>query len=98
MPHCQDAFNMSKDALVKVPILIRPNFTKLFVLDVDCSIQGVGAILSQKEGRIERMVAYASKGMSLIQWKFHPMEGECYALIWGITHFRQYLHHNHFTL
>jgi hypothetical protein len=66
MPHCQDAFNMSKDALVKVPILIRPNFTKLFVLDVDCSIQGVGVILSQKEGRIERMVAYASKGMSLI--------------------------------
>ncbi len=26
------------------------------------------------------------------------MEGECYALIWGIMHFRQYLHRNHFTL
>jgi len=26
------------------------------------------------------------------------MEGECYALIWGIMHFRQYLHRNNFTL
>ncbi len=78
---------MLKDALVKVHILIRLDFTQPFVLDVDCSIQGVGAILSQKEGRIERVMVYASKGMSLIQWKFHPMEGECYVLIWGIIHF-----------
>jgi hypothetical protein len=26
------------------------------------------------------------------------MEGECYALIWGVMHFRQYLHRNHFIL
>jgi hypothetical protein len=26
------------------------------------------------------------------------MEGEFYALIWGIMHFRQYLHRNHFIL
>jgi hypothetical protein len=26
------------------------------------------------------------------------MEGECYALIWGILHFKQYLHRTHFTL
>jgi len=26
------------------------------------------------------------------------MEGKCYALIWGILHFRQYLHRTHFTL
>jgi len=26
------------------------------------------------------------------------MEGECYALIWGVMHFRQYLHRTHFIL
>jgi hypothetical protein len=26
------------------------------------------------------------------------MEGECYALIWGVMHFRQYLHQNYFML
>jgi hypothetical protein len=25
------------------------------------------------------------------------MEGECYALVWGIMHFRQYFYQNHFT-
>jgi hypothetical protein len=29
---------------------------------------------------------------------FHPMEGECYALIWGIILFKRCLHKNHFTL
>ncbi len=26
------------------------------------------------------------------------MEGQCYALIWGIVHFKQYLHRTHFIL
>jgi hypothetical protein len=30
--------------------------------------------------------------------EFHLMEGECYALIWGVMHFQQFLHRNHFTL
>jgi hypothetical protein len=47
---------------------------------------------------MERVVAYASKGLTIVQKKFHPMEGECYALIWGIMHFRQYLHRTHFIL
>jgi hypothetical protein len=60
--------------------------------------QRVGAILSQKEGKFERVVAYASKSLTDTQRRFHPMEGECYALIWGIMHFRQYLHMKHFIL
>ncbi len=44
------------------------------------------------------MIAYASKSLTEAQRKFHPMEGECYALIWGVMHFRQYLHRNHFVL
>jgi len=37
---------------------------------------------------MERVVAYANKGLTTVQKKFHPMEGESYALIWGIMHFR----------
>jgi len=95
---CQRAFDALKRALVEAPILVRPDFEKPFCLDVDWSTKGVGAILSQREGRFEKVVAYASKGLTLVQRKFHPMEGECYALIWGIMHFKQYLHRNHFTL
>jgi hypothetical protein len=95
---CQQAFDALKRALVDAPILIHPDFKKPFCLDVDWSTKGVSAILSQKEGKLEKVVAYASKSLTVAQRKFHPMEGECYALIWGIMHFRQYLHRNHFTL
>jgi hypothetical protein len=46
-------------------MLVRPNFKKPYCLDVDWSPKAVGAILSQKEGRLERVVAYASKGLTL---------------------------------
>jgi hypothetical protein len=95
---CQRAFETLKSALVAAPVLTRPDFTKPFYLDVDWSPKGVGAILSQRDGRMERVIAYASKGLTSMQRRFHPMEGECYALIWGIMHFRQYLHRTHFTL
>jgi len=95
---CQRAFDALKKALMGAPILVRPNFKEPFCLDVDWSTKGVRAILSQKEGRFERVIAYASKALTVAQKKFHPMEGECYALIWGILHFRQYLHRTHFTL
>jgi hypothetical protein len=94
----QQAFEALKRTLVAAPVLVRPDFKKPFCLDVDWSPKGVGAILSQREGKLERVVAYANKGLTSAQRKFHPMEGECYTLIWGIMHFRQYLHRNHFTL
>jgi hypothetical protein len=83
---------------VEASILVRPDFKEPLCLDVDWSTKGIGAILSQREGRFKKVVAYASKGLTMAQRKFHPMEGECYALIWGIMHFRQYLHQTHFTL
>jgi len=85
---CQKAFDALKRALVEAPILVRPDFKEPFCLDVDWSAKGVGAILSQREGRSERVIAYASKALIVAQRKFHSMERECYALIWGILHFR----------
>jgi hypothetical protein len=45
------------------------------------SPKDVGAILSQREGKHEKVVVYANKSLMATQKKFHPMEGECYALI-----------------
>jgi hypothetical protein len=86
--NCQRAFDDLKRALVGAPVLVRPDFKGPFCLDVDWSTKGVGAILSQKEGRFKRVIAYANKALTVAQRKFHPMERECYALIWGILHFR----------
>jgi len=58
---CQQAFHELKAALVDAPILTQPDFKRTFCLDVDWSPKGIRAILSQKEGRFEKVVAYASK-------------------------------------
>jgi hypothetical protein len=84
--------------LVFAPILIWHDFTKAFILNVDWSTRRVRVILSQKDGKNEHFFAYVTKGFSPIQKKFHPMEGECYVLVWGIVHFSQYLYQNYFTL
>ncbi len=95
--NCQSLFDQLKVALVTTPILVKLDFTKAFILDVDWSTRSVGAILSQKEGRWERIIAYVCKGLFRVQKQFHPKEGECYALVQGIMHFWQYLYQNHFT-
>ncbi len=94
----EQAYQALKAALVDAPVLTRPDFKHTFWLDVDWSPKGVGAILSQKEGKFERVIVYASKSLTEAQRRFHPMEGECYTLIWGVMHFRQYLHMKHFIL
>jgi hypothetical protein len=62
----QNAFEALKGALVAAPVLTRPDFKKPFCLDVDWSPKGVGAILSHKEGRMERVIAYVSKGLTTV--------------------------------
>jgi hypothetical protein len=97
-PICQTTFIALKIRLVETHVLVRPDSNKPFVLDINWFMRGVGVILSQKTKRHDQVVAYADKGLSLVQRHFHPMEGECYALIWGIMYFRQYLHQTPFLL
>jgi hypothetical protein len=66
MPICHSTFIALKIKLGEAPILVRPNFNKPFILDVDWSIKGVGTIRSQKTKRQEQIIAYANKGLSPI--------------------------------
>ncbi len=71
---CEQAYQALKAALVDAPVLTLPDFKRTFWLDVDWSPKGVGAILSQKERKFEKVVAYASKSLTEAQRRFHPME------------------------
>jgi len=42
---CQLAFEELKKCPMSAPILVRPDFTKMFILDVDWSTKRVGAVL-----------------------------------------------------
>ncbi len=57
----QETFNTLKEKLSEFPILRRPNLSKVFILHIDQSALGIGAIIGQldEEGK-EYVIAYAS--------------------------------------
>jgi hypothetical protein len=62
-PACETAFDQLKQKLVRAPVLGYADFSKPFILEVDASHAGLGAVLSQDQGGGRRPVAYASRGL-----------------------------------
>ena len=81
------------------PILAFPDFTAVVVLDTDVSKSGIGAVPSQveKDGE-ERVVAYASRVLNKVEWKYSVTRKELLAVVTFIKHFRSYLLGRHFIL
>jgi phospholipid-translocating ATPase len=81
------------------PVLRPPNWDNLFILQVDASDFGVGAILSQldMEGQ-EHPVAFASRKLQPREMKLSTTEKECLAIVWAVEMFRYYLFGRKFKL
>ncbi|GBM45246.1 hypothetical protein AVEN_213073-1, partial [Araneus ventricosus] len=60
---CEKSFNSLKQALITSPVLTYPRTDKEFILDTDASNEGIGAVLSQKIGNEECVIAYFSKNL-----------------------------------
>ena len=58
---CEQAFINLKEALSSPPILAYPDYKLPFILEVDASIDGFGAILLQKQSNRTVVIAYASR-------------------------------------
>ena len=91
---CQESYDQLKAVLTNFPILKAPDFNKPFLLAVDASDYGVGAVLSQVEEGEESPVAYFSKKMSEAQRKYSTVEKEVLSLIMALDHFEIYLSNN----
>ena len=60
----EQAFITLKDLLTDSPVLAYPDFKKEFVVEVDASLQGLGACLSQYDEKKElHPIAFASRGL-----------------------------------
>ncbi len=95
----QEAFNTLKEKLSEFPILRRPDFNKVFILHIDRSAFGIGAILGQlnEEGK-EYVIAYASRSNNKAKSNYSSYEGECLVVVWAVIHFKPYLYGTNFTL
>jgi hypothetical protein len=95
----QEAFNTLKENLSEFPILKRLDFKKVFILHINWSALGIGAILGQfdEEGK-EYVIAYASRNKNKVESKYFSYDGECLVIVWAIIHFKPYFYGTKLTL
>ncbi|KAI2657814.1 Retrovirus-related Pol polyprotein from transposon opus [Labeo rohita] len=85
---CESSFQTLKAKLVTAPVLTYADFHKPFVVEIDASHQGLGAILSQEQDGKHRPIAYASRGLRRTERNmenYSSMKLECLALKWATS-------------
>ena len=91
-------FEELKNALLKDPILMLPDVSKPFILRTDASHYGLGAVILQEYEGILKPVCYAGKKLNASELKYSVIEKECYAIVWGINRFKEFLYGKEFIL
>ncbi|GBL67472.1 Retrovirus-related Pol polyprotein from transposon 297 [Araneus ventricosus] len=95
---CEKSFSSLKQALITSPILTYPRTDKEFILDTDASNEGIGAMLSQKIGNEECVIAYFSKSLGKPERNYCVTRKELLAIVKSIEHFHHYLYGRKFLL
>ena len=84
------------------PILAYPIYSKPFIVEVDASNDGLGAVLSQEQDSRVRVIAHAScgfRGAEKNMDNYSSRKLELLALKWAVTEkFREYLIASTFTV
>ena len=95
----QAAFGKLVSMCCKAPVLAYADYSKLFLVHTDTSLDGLGAVLYQEQEGKERVIAYASRGLTPSE-RNHPVHKlEFLALKWAVTDkFHDYLYGNRFTV
>ena len=97
------AFQGLKSALTDANVLAFADFDRPFLLEVDASHDGLGAILSQQQQSGElKVISYASRRLRPTEKNhanYSSFKLELLALKWAVTEkFRHYLLGSHFTI
>ena len=95
----QAAFTVLKEKLTNPPILAYADYSKPFIIHTDACGQGLGAVLYQKQDGVEKVIAYASRGLRPSERKYPAHKLEFLALKWAVTDkFHDYLMGNSFEV
>ena len=88
---CQAAFDLLKTTLLSPEVMAYPNQVGTFVLDTDASLEALGAVLSQMQDGMERVVAYGSRTLSKSEWNYCTTDRELLAFRFFLEHYKHYL-------
>ena len=96
----EKSFNTIKELLTGAEVMAYFDPTKETELVTDASPSGLSAILMQntpgKEDR--RVVAYASRALTMVERRYSQTEREALAIVWAIEKLHLYLFGSHFKL
>ena len=92
-PVALKVFDRLKAACLQAPILAFPDFNRPFLLEMDASRKGLGAVLSQKQADgWYHPIAYASHVINETEQRYHSNKQEFLTLKWVVTEqFHEYL-------
>ena len=96
----QEAINILKRKVQSMPVLVLLDLNKPFLLKMDASKVGLGAVLSQKhsDGHYHP-VAFGSRSLTLLEKNYHSSKLEFRVLKWSIMeHFKEYLTYSPFVV
>ena len=93
------AFETLKQQLISAPILEYANFELPFEIHTDASGTALGAVLCQKQDGFEKVISYASRGLTKPEKHYPPHKLEFLALKWAVCDkFKDYLYGTQFTV
>ncbi|CAB4044694.1 retrotransposable element, partial [Paramuricea clavata] len=90
-PVADEAFNDLKSRLCSAPILSLPDFSVPFTIYTDARDFGLGAVLSQRRGENEYVIAYDSWTFTPAERNYSTTEKKCLAIAWTVNYWRPYL-------
>ncbi|KAJ1699376.1 hypothetical protein LUZ63_007888 [Rhynchospora breviuscula] len=93
-PKAQTAFEQLKVAMTSTPVLALPDYSKPFVVEIDASALGIGAVLMQDH----RPIAYLSKSLGPKNQGLSTYEKELLSLLTAVKKWRHYLSGGSFVI
>lgn len=96
---CTEAFHSIIKCLTHAPVLAYADPSKPYILHVDASLKGLGAVLNQEYPEGLRPIAFASRKLSEAEQRYPIHQLEFLALKWAIVDkFHDYLYGTKFTV
>lgn len=93
MNEATTTFNNLKHALTTLLVFAYPDFTLLFMVEIDACDNGISIVLLQEE----HPISYFSKKLSALRQQVSTYSNELWALIEFVQKWCHYLLGNHFT-